>query len=102
MNKEQLIRRMIATYTEAIDWAKRSKCNTSRLMRYLEIRRLDHGLCRASYLQPFQSREWISKYIQVGHSYICAPPYLLDAKQEIVQSLETRLAVLQKELKKCR
>lgn len=104
MKKEQFIRRMIALYTEALDYAKRSKCNTRRFFVYLSNRDIHTGLCRLAGVYQLEERStrWIHKYVPKGAEYICAAPVQLNSKREMCESIETRLSVLRKELKKCR
>lgn len=107
MKKKELIIKLIKRYEAAILYAKESKCNKRRFLIYLKGKYISFGLCRAvAGMSREQLRqlpdEWIRKYVPNGHLFICRPPKYSETRAGMVQALQTRLDVLQKELKKCR
>jgi hypothetical protein len=107
MKKKELVTELIKRYETAILYAKESKCNKGRFLIYLKGKYINSGLCSAVACMSHTTRrtlpsKWISKYVPKGYLFIGLPPKYLETKAEMVQSLQTRLGVLEKELKKCR
>ena len=107
MKKKELVIELIKRYEAAILYAKESKCNKGRFLIYLRGKYINFGLCRAVACMSRTTGdaipdEWIRKYVPNGHIFICRPPKYSQTKSEMVQALQTRLDVLQEELKKCR
>ena len=95
MTKQEIITLLIKDYEQAIEKCKGMKYEDIR--RYLNQENLDAGVCFAASTNHggrIYGCEWVKRH---GY-YWFEPPMFLNSKQDIIQSLQTRLSILKTEL----
>jgi hypothetical protein len=104
MTKKEAIEKMIPIYEDAIKFIGNDSLSLYEVKEYLRNKSLYFGICKLA-SDTFKEKyltSWTHKYLGSNPkypNYICAPPFFVETKEEIIESLQIRLNVLKKELK---
>ena len=98
MTKQEIITLLIKDYEWAIRQVKRM--NYDLIFDFLQKNDLCQGVCLAAsfrHNQNVYSKNWVKKH-QVNDGYWANTPEFYGKKEEVIQSLQTRLDILKQEL----
>jgi hypothetical protein len=95
MTKQEIINLLIKDYEWAIGKVKKMDYNLIHI--FLEKKGLELGVCFAA-LSRHEISIYYKDWVQKHGKYWTSPPECLFNKEEILQSLQTRLDILKQEL----
>lgn len=98
MTKQEIITKCIEAYTEAIEVCKSLELHRCKL--YLDSHFLITGVCRYANKvlgEWIFEEEWVMNKFNI-HGYWTTPAYKCTGHSELIQSLQTRLDILKREL----
>lgn len=99
MNKRDIITKCIEAYTEAVEVC--DKIELGEAMDWLDQRCLIDGVCLFYNIQYGKSLlfcEWVERNETTHEGYWTTPAHKCKTHPELMQSLTTRLEILQREL----
>ena len=102
MTKQEIITLLIKDYEEAIEKCKGMEHN--EVVVFLDKINMDFGVCLYSFFKygfNLSDKQWVVKHIDLNTERKCYwtnPIWVLDNKESIIQSLQTRLNILKTEL----
>lgn len=98
-HKKYVIWKLIRIYSKALGVIKHMN-HPNLILDYLFERDLDNGVCSTAYRRLgvyIYNEDWVKQYLSNDGVYWARPPFECTTKQQIMQSLATRLVILYEE-----
>ncbi|CAB4577969.1 MAG: hypothetical protein F2563_03585 [Actinobacteria bacterium] len=98
MTKQEIIERCIAAYSEAIEVC--GKLEFDKALNWLDKKELDFGVCHFVLKRlglRIDYKDWVDRH-EGSDNYWAIIPRYCDTHDELIQSLQTRIEILKKEL----